>query len=67
MNKRNPIIRKSDLVPALEAAKAAGYEQVIVTVETVDGRRLHITAGNAPEAAQAKVSPLQQWQAGRAS
>lgn len=67
MSARNPIIRKSDLVPALEAAKAAGYEQVSVTVETVDGRRLHITAGNAPEATQAEASPLQKWKAGRAS
>lgn len=64
---RPPIIRKSDLTPALEAAKAAGWEQVSVTVETADGLRMQITAGNVPETTQTESSPLQKWRAGRAS
>jgi hypothetical protein len=66
-NARAALIRKSDLTPAFEAAKAAGYEHVSVTVDTADGRRFHIAAGIAPDAAQAEMSPLQKWKAGHAS
>lgn len=64
---RHPLIRKSDLPPAFEAAKAAGWDQVSVTVETPEGVRFHITAGGASEAAQANMTPLEIWKAGRAS
>jgi hypothetical protein len=64
---RHPIIWKSELMPALEAAKAAGWAQVSVTVETPDGRRLQITAAITPEMAQTEVSPLQKWRALRAT
>lgn len=62
---RNHFIRKSDLTPAFEAAKAAGWEQVSVTVETPEGLRFQITAGGAAEAAQAHMTPLEKWKSGR--
>lgn len=64
---RPVVIRKSDLTPAFEAAKAAGYDRVSVTVETPDGRKFHISAGDRPEASQPDMTPLEKWKAGRAS
>lgn len=64
---RHTLIRKSDLTPAFEAAKAAGWDQVSVTVETPEGVRLHITAGGAADAAQENMTPLEKWKAGRVS
>lgn len=64
---RRPIIRKSDLTPALEAAKAAGWNQVSVTVEVAGGHHMHITASNAPEISASPVTPLEKWRSGRAS
>lgn len=63
---RAALIRKSDLTPAFEAAKAAGYDQVSVVVETCDGKRFLITAGAGGEAAKPDMSPLEKWRANRA-
>jgi len=65
MTNRPAPFRRSDLIPAFEAAKAAGYQQVSVTMETPDGRRFHITAGNAPAADRSDMTPLEKWKAGR--
>lgn len=62
---RSTLIRKSDLMAALEAAKAAGYEHVSVVFEG-DGRRLQVTAGNGPASAQSEMTELQKWRARRA-
>lgn len=64
---RPPIIRKSDLTPALEAAKKAGWENICITLETADGRRLQVMAGNAPEASNPPMTEFQKWQARRAT
>lgn len=60
---RPVIVRKSDLTPAFEAAKEAGYDQVSITVETADGRRFHITAASVGDIAVADLSPLEAWRA----
>lgn len=65
MERRPAAIRKSDLTPAFEAAKAAGYDQVSVVVETADGKRFLITAGTADDTAKRDMSPLEKWRAGR--
>ena len=68
MTERRPAaIRKSDLAPAFEAAKSAGFDQVSVVVETAEGQRFHITAGIGGESSEADMSPLEKWRAGRAS
>ncbi len=65
-NRRPSAFRKSDLTPAFEAAKAAGYDQVSITVETTDGKRFVITAGCGQDAAQADQTPLEKWRSNRA-
>ncbi len=66
-----PLICKSDLVATLEAASAAGWEQVSVTFETPDGRKIHITAASATPAVDPEtieeLTPLERWRAGHAS
>lgn len=63
---RHAGVPKSYLVQAFAAAKEAGYEHVSVTVEDAAGRKVHISAGNAPEVASSDMTPLQKWQASRA-
>lgn len=67
MERRPAAIRKSDLTPAFEAAKAAGYNQVSIVVETADVNRILITAGNSGDAAKPDMTPLEKWKAGRAT
>jgi len=67
MERRPAAIRKSDLTPAFEAAKAAGYDQVSIVVETADGKRFLIIAGTGGGAAKPDMTPLEKWKAGRAS
>lgn len=66
IDRRPAPLRKSDLTPAFEAAKAAGYDQVSIVVETDDGKRVMITAGCGPNVAKADMSPLETWKASRA-
>lgn len=66
MKRSSVAIRKSDLAPAFEAAKAAGFSQVSIVVETEDGKRLQITAGGDLGNPTGEVSPLEKWRAGRA-
>ncbi|WP_334061364.1 hypothetical protein [Limimaricola cinnabarinus] len=66
MDRRPAAIRKSDLAPAFEAAKAAGFDQVSIVVETADGQRFLITAGCGAESAKADMTPLEKWRASRA-
>lgn len=64
--KRRPVaIRKADLSPAFEAAKAAGYDQVSVVVEIGDGKRFLITAGAAGDGTKPDMAPFDKWRAGR--
>jgi|JI7StandDraft_1071085.scaffolds.fasta_scaffold308087_2 hypothetical protein len=63
---RRPMIRKSDLSPAFEAAIAAGYDQVTVTLETPDGR-VQIVAGNKSESTVRDATPYGGWKASRAT
>lgn len=66
--KRHPAaFRKSDLVPAFEAAIDSGFNHVSVVVKTEDGRRFMITAKKGDEAVNADMTPLEKWDAGRAS
>lgn len=67
MGSRAAAIRKSDLTPAFEAAKAAGYDQVSIVLETADGKRFLITAKTGGDAAKPDMTPLEKWRAGRAS
>lgn len=67
MDRRRPAIRKSDLSPAFEAAKAAGYDQVSIVVETIEGNRILITAGNSASIAKPDLTPLEKWRADRAA
>ncbi|WP_155773943.1 hypothetical protein [Rhodovulum sp. MB263] len=67
MERRPAAIRKSDLTPAFEAAKAAGYDQVSIVVETNDGKRFLITAVVAGDTATPDMTPLEKWRAGRAA
>lgn len=67
MKRRTATIRKSDLTPAFEAAKAAGYDHLSIVVETADGHKFTITAGVGTETAQLPMSKLEQWKAGRAT
>lgn len=67
MTRRAASIFKSDLTPAFEAARAAGYDHLSIVVETSDGNRFIITAGTGAEAAQPPVSALERWRAGRAA
>lgn len=66
-DRRPAMIRKSDLTPAFEAAKAAGYDQVSVVVETTDGKRFLITAGSGGGSAKPDMTPLEKWRADRAA
>jgi hypothetical protein len=65
MSRRPSAIRKSDLSPAFEAAKDAGYDQVSIVVETADGKRFLITAGTGADDAKADMTPLEKWRASR--
>jgi len=67
MERRPAAIRKSDLTPAFEAAKAAGYDQVSIVLETDDGKRFMITAGAGGDAGKPDMTPLEKWRAGRAA
>lgn len=67
MQRRPAAIRKSDLTPAFEAAKAAGYDQVSIIVETADGKRFLITAGIGGDAAKPDMTPFEEWRARRAA
>lgn len=67
MDRRPAAMRKSDLTPAFEAAKAAGFDQVSIVVETTDGKRFLITAGTGGDAGKPDMTPLEIWRAGRAS
>ncbi|MDD9739227.1 MULTISPECIES: hypothetical protein [Alphaproteobacteria] len=67
MERRPAAIRKSDLTPAFEAAKAAGFDQVSIVVETADGKRFLITAGTGGDAAKPDMTPLEKWRASRAA
>lgn len=64
---RRAAFRKSDLKPAFEAAKAAGFDQVSVVLETTDGKRFLITAGTGGDAAKPDMTPLEKWRARRAA
>ena len=64
---RRAAIRKSDLAPAFAAAKAAGYDQVSIVLETNDGKRILITAGAGGDAAKPDLTPLEKWRASRAA
>jgi hypothetical protein len=66
MARRPSAIRKSDLTPAFEAAKASGYDQVSVVVETADGKRFLITAGTGANVAKPDMTPLEKWKASHA-
>lgn len=63
--RRAAIVRKSDLTPAFEAAKAAGYDQVTIVVEAADGKRFLITAGTGGDANKPNMTALEKWRAGR--
>lgn len=67
MTVRPTAIRKSDLTPAFEAAKAAGFDQVSIVVETADGKRFLITARAGGDPAKPDMTPLEKWRAGRAA
>lgn len=67
MDRRPAFIRKSDLAPAFEAAKEAGFDQVSVMVELADGKRLMISAGRGAAPSAPDISPLEKWRASRAA
>lgn len=67
MDRRPAFIRKSDLAPAFEAAKDAGFDQVSVMVELADGKRLLISAGRGEAQAGSDMTPLEKWRASRAA
>lgn len=67
MHKRTPAFRKSDLVPAFQAAKDAGFQEVSITIETPDGKRFLITAGIGRAAGKDDMTPLERWRAGNAA
>ncbi|WP_208353098.1 CHAP domain-containing protein [Pseudaestuariivita rosea] len=66
MERRPAAIRKSDLTPAFEAAKAAGYDHVSIVVETEDGKRFLITAAVSGNIPKPDMTVLEKWRAGRA-
>lgn len=65
MDRRPALIRKSDLTPAFEAAKAAGFEQVSVLYETPDGMRFLINAGSTGDVGKANMTSLERWRSER--
>ncbi len=67
MAARHATIRKSDLKTAFEAAKAAGYQQVSIAVETADGKRFLITAGTGSDSINQDMTPLERWRVSRAA
>ena len=67
MERRPAAIRKSDLAPAFEAAKDAGFDQVSIVVETADGKRFLVTAGTGRDTGNPDMTPLEKWRAGRAA
>jgi len=67
MERRPAVIRKSDLAPAFEAAKAAGFDQVSVVIEAADGQRFLITAAVGRGSERPDMSPLEKWKADHAS
>ena len=67
MAARPAAVKQSELTSCLKAARVAGWDQVSVTVETADGRRLQVVAGNAPDATGNNPTPLEKWKANRAS
>jgi hypothetical protein len=67
MERRPAAIRKSDLKPAFEAARAAGFDQVSVVVEAADGQRFLITAAVGRGSERPDMSPLQKWKSDNAS
>ena len=67
MERRPAFIRKSDLAPAFEAAKEAGFDHVSVMVELADGKRLLIFAGTGADQSPPDITPLERWRANRAA
>ena len=67
MGNKAAMIRKSDLAPAFEAAKTAGYESCTVTMQDADGRIFQITAGPASDSTTPTLTPLERWKADRAA
>jgi hypothetical protein len=59
-----PAILKSELSPAFQAARDAGYEQVSIVIELIDGRRFEITAGQSGYSEKGSTTPLEKWQSG---
>lgn len=66
MERRPAAIRRSDLSPAFEAARAAGFDQVSVVVEAADGQRFLITAAIGRSSEKPDMSPLEKWKADHA-
>ena len=66
MERRQAAIRRSDLSPAFEAARAAGFDQVSVVVEAADGQRFLITAAIGRSSEKPDMSPLEKWKADHA-
>ena len=67
MGRRRSAIRKSDLTPAFEAARDAGFDQVSIVVETDDGQKVLITAAHGSDIAKPDMTPLEEWRARRAT
>jgi hypothetical protein len=65
LERRPAAIRKSDLTPAFEAAKAAGFDHVSVVCETPHGQRFLITAGCGSNAEKPDMTPFEKWKADR--
>lgn len=62
-------ICKSDIASALEAAKAAGWENVSIVLETPDGHRIQVTAASSAcsedTTSSPDMTPLEKWRADR--
>lgn len=58
-------LRKSDLTPAFEAAREAGYPYVDITLESPDGSLVRVRASDEPEPAEAAPArtALEEWKA----
>jgi hypothetical protein len=61
-----PLILKSELLPAFLAAREAGYEQVSIVVDLIDGRRFEITARQNDSPSTSETTPLKKWQSDHA-
>lgn len=56
-------IRRTEISSAFEAAKAAGFDEVTVSIKRADGSQYLVTAGRRGRLPDSELTPLEKWRA----